>query len=116
MSTPTSIIVDFINSRRVSAFHPPCWCMRPWEFPFKGQPFREYEKINDELGDFKDLWILIFEHDPQPLIGLCILDFDEGAPPTQKIFDIYSELTALQRVAIEVVNGRLGQLITGGGI
>jgi hypothetical protein len=116
MSDLSELPSDFSNRRVVSEYHPYCWCLRPWELPFAGQPFREYEAINDELGDFKELWILIYEQYPQPLIGLCILDFDEGAPSTQKIIDIYNELSALQRVAIETVNGRLGQLISGSGI
>ncbi|OZA29338.1 MAG: hypothetical protein B7X91_02540 [Hydrogenophilales bacterium 17-64-11] len=115
-TTQASIINNFSNRRIVSAFHPPCWCLRPWEIPFNGEPFRHFELINGELDeDFRALWILIFEHESHPLIGLRILQRDDDLPSTNMIIASYAELTALQRVAIETVNGRLGLLIAGEG-
>lgn len=114
-STNFKIINDYSNRRHISAFHPPCWCLRPWEIAFAGQPFGEFERLNEELDeDFKALWILVFEHDAHPLVGQCILPRDVDLPSTQLLFHIYSELTALQRVAIETANGRLGLLMAEG--
>lgn len=82
--------------------------------PFKGEPFWNFELINEEADeDFRALWILIFEHESHPLIGLRILPRDVDLPSTNMLSESYAELTALQRVAIETVNGRLGLLIAG---
>lgn len=81
---------------------------------FCGQPFGEFERLNEELDeDFKALWILVFEHESHPLIGLRILQRDDDLPSPNMLIESYAELTALQRVAIETVNGRLGLLIAG---
>lgn len=114
MKTPPMIITNYSNRRIVSAFHPPCWCLRPWEMPFNGEPFARLEFMNGEYDkNFGALWILVFEHAAHPLIGYCVLPRDFDLPTTKKRCEIYAELTAMQRVAIEIVNGRLGHLIAG---